>query len=286
VAMRPPQERTHAERLVSTDGYFAPESVIRRLGNTPLVPFLGGGPAVLLQVAHPLVAIGVVEHSDYQQDLWKRLLRTLRALYLMAYGTKAEAERAGATVAAVHAHVRGTTSVPLGPFPAGTAYSAGEPALMLWVHATLVRASLAAYTRFVRPLTDEEQESYYSEMSLVAQLFGTPAEVLPRSLGDFREYFDAQVAGGEIVVTPAAENVARVILEARLPTPMRLFVPAHRLATVALLPPRLRAEYGLAWSRRRAVALALAARSVKLTATPVLSAASRFTSAKLILAEA
>jgi hypothetical protein len=38
------------------DGYFAPESVIRRLGNTPLAPLLGGGPAVLLQVAHPLVA--------------------------------------------------------------------------------------------------------------------------------------------------------------------------------------------------------------------------------------
>jgi uncharacterized protein (DUF2236 family) len=67
---------------------------------------------------------------------------------------------------------------------------------------------------------------------------------------------------------------------------MRVFVPAHRLATVALLPPRLRAEYGMPWSRRRAVALAVAARSVSVTATPVLRAASRFTSAKLILAEA
>ena len=278
--------RTHAERTASTDGYFAPESVIRRLGNTPLVPFLGGGPAVLLQVAHPLVAIGVVEHSDYRRDLWKRLLRTLRALYLMAYGTKAEAEAAGAAVAAVHAHVRGTTGSQLGPFPPGTAYSADDPALMLWVHATLVEASLAAYTRFVAPLSEGEEESYYREMSLVARLFGTPAEALPRSLADFREYFRAEIAGGEIVVTPPAADVARVILEARLPAPMRVFVPAHRLATVALLPPRLRTEYGLRWSRRHAVALAVAARSVSVTATPVLRAASRFTSAKLILAEA
>lgn len=67
--------RTHAERLAARDGYFGPDSVIRRLGNSPAMPFLGGGPAVLLQVAHPLVASGVVEHSGYDRDLWRRLLR-------------------------------------------------------------------------------------------------------------------------------------------------------------------------------------------------------------------
>src|SRR6266511_4372326 len=108
------RSRTHAERLASRDGYFAPESVIRRLGNSPLTPFLGGGPAVLLQVAHPLVAAGVGHNFDYHRDLWKRLVRTLRALYLVAFGTKAEAERAGAAVQAVHAHVRGLTDAPLG----------------------------------------------------------------------------------------------------------------------------------------------------------------------------
>ena len=72
-----------------------------RVGNSPLTPFLGGGPAVLLQIAHPLVAAGVVQHSDYQRDLWRRLVRTLRALYLIAFGTKAEAKRAGEIVRAV-----------------------------------------------------------------------------------------------------------------------------------------------------------------------------------------
>ena len=69
---------THAERMASRDGYFAPDSVIRRVGTSPLVPLLGGGPAVLLQVAHPLVAAGLVDHLDYRRDLWRRLLRTLR----------------------------------------------------------------------------------------------------------------------------------------------------------------------------------------------------------------
>jgi hypothetical protein len=42
--------RSHAARLASGDGYFSPGSVIRPVGNSPLVPLLGGGPAVLLQV--------------------------------------------------------------------------------------------------------------------------------------------------------------------------------------------------------------------------------------------
>src|SRR6266852_5202057 len=136
--------RSHAERMASRDGFFPPESVIRRVGNSPLVPFLGGGPAVLLQVAHPLVAAGVFDHSDVRRDLWRRLVQTLRALYLIAFGTKEDAERAAEVVQAVHAHVHGATRTQLGRFPPGTPYSASDPELMLCVHATLLQASLAA----------------------------------------------------------------------------------------------------------------------------------------------
>ncbi len=267
--------RTHAQRLASRDGYFTPESVIRRLGNSPLTPFLGGGPAVLLQVAHPLVAAGVVQHSDYRRDLWKRLARTLRALYLIAFGTKAEAERAGQAVRAVHAHVHGTTAMPLGRFPAGTPYSASDAELMLWVHATLVESSLAVYERFVSVLSPADKERYYQEMALVARLFGASAAVIPSSLAEFREYLEAQLAGPTITVTPPAREVAAIILEAPLPGPLRVLVPAHRLSTAGVLPPRLREEYGLRWTPLHELALPLAARSVRLAATPILLAASR-----------
>ncbi len=267
--------RTHAERLASRDGYFAPESVIRRVGNSPLTPILGGGPAVLLQVAHPLVAAGVVEHSDYRRDLWRRLGHTMRALYLIAFGSKAEAERAGAVVHAVHARVHGTTSVELGRFPAGTRYSASDPELMLWVHATLVQVSLAVYQRFVRPLSPADRERYYQEMAVVARLFGTPADVIPRSLADFRDYFAGEIAGDALAVTEPAKRVAAVILEAPLPAPMRLLVPAHRLSTAGLLPARLRDEYGLRFGPLHERGLRLAAGSLRLTATPALIAASR-----------
>jgi uncharacterized protein (DUF2236 family) len=267
--------RTHAQRLASRDGYFEPESVIRRMGNSPLTPFLGGGPAVLLQVAHPLVAAGVVQHSNYHADLWRRLVRTLRALYLMAFGTKAEAERAGEIVRAVHARVRGTTETQLGRFPPGTRYSAFDPELMLWVHATLVNSSLQVYERFVQQLPPEDEERYYREMALVAELFGTPARVIPRTLADFREYFAAELGGPTLTVTEPARAVAAVVHAADLPAPMRVLVPAHRLATAGLLPGRLRDEYGLHWTPLHELALPLAARSVRAAAGPVLFAAGR-----------
>ena len=265
--------RTHAERLASRDGYFAPESVIRRVGNSPLVPLLGGGPSVLLQVAHPLVAAGVVYHSDYKDDLWRRLLRTLRALYLIVYGSKEEAECAGEAVRAVHAHVRGRTREQLGPFPAGTPYSASDPELMLWVHATLVEASLSAYRRFVGRLPPSDEEAYYREMALVASLFGLPTTAVPPTLADFRDYLNAQLAGPEICVTAPAREVAAIILRAPLPAPLRVLAPTHRLATAALLPAGVREEYGLHWSRGQALPLTLAARSLRFLAVPLLRTA-------------
>jgi uncharacterized protein (DUF2236 family) len=272
--------RSHAERVAGRDGYFSPESVIRRMGSSPLVPLLGGGSAVLLQVAHPLVAAGVVEHSDYQHDLWKRLLGTMRALYMITFGDKDEADRAGRAVQAVHARVHGQTSSQLGVFPPGTPYSAADPALMLWVHATLVHSSLGIYHRYVRPLRSDEQEAYYQEMALVARIFGTPSEVIPATLADFRDYLRSQFGGRQIQVTEPARQVAQVILHAPLPLPLRLLAPAHRLSTSALLPARLRHEYGLAWTPGRAVALKGAAQSIKLAAIPLFIAAQRISPPK------
>ena len=265
--------RTHDQRLASRDGYFAPESVIRRVANSLLIPLFGGGPAVLLQVAHPLVAAGVAAHSDYERDLWRRLVRTLETFYFIVYGSREEAERAGLRVQTVHARVRGKTSQRLGPFPAGTRYAASDPELQLWVHATLVETALTIQNRFGSRLERAEEEAFYREMALVARLLGLPRAAIPATLSDFRAYFDAMLASRVIVVTEPARDIAAIVLRAPLPAPLRSLRPAHRVATAGLLPRRLRDEYGLAWSATRAAALPLAARSLLAASNPLFVAA-------------
>jgi len=85
-------------------------------------------------------------------------------------------------------------------------------------------------------------------------------------------------------VTTPARDVAEVILHAPLPAPLRLILPAHRLSTAALLPPRLRAEYGLRWDPGRALALQTAAQSVKFAAVPLFLAAERLSPPAFALA--
>jgi uncharacterized protein (DUF2236 family) len=249
--------------------------MIRHVGNTCVTPFLGGGTAVLLQVAHPLVAAGVAAHSSYERDLWRRLVRTLRALYLITYGSRAEADGAAGAVRAAHARVNGRTETQLGVFPAGTAYSADDPELMVWVHATLVHSSLCAYQRFERPLSAGEQERYYREMAFVARLFGTPAAAIPSTLADLREYFAAQIDSVTITVTEPARAIAGAVLRPPLPGPMRMLRPAHRLATVSQLPPRIREEYGLRLTTVQRPLVGVAGHSMRLGAWPVLRVASR-----------
>jgi uncharacterized protein (DUF2236 family) len=112
-------------------------------------------------------------------------------------------------------------------------------------------------------------------MAVVARLFGIPADLVPPTLRYFRAYFDSQLASGTITATPIAREIAKVVLRAPLPVPLRMFAPAHRLAAAALLPPSLRRQYRLRWTPLHALMLEPAARSVKLTATPLMLAAAR-----------
>src|SRR5207302_10499142 len=102
---------------LSVDGYFTPDSAIRRIGNRSVL-MLGGPRALLLQAAHPLVAAGIVDHSRFAAEPWKRLARTMTALYTIVFGTRAEADRVGAIVQAVHASVRGRLREDVGAFEA------------------------------------------------------------------------------------------------------------------------------------------------------------------------
>ncbi|TML91600.1 MAG: DUF2236 domain-containing protein [Actinobacteria bacterium] len=217
--------------------------MIRRVDGESVL-LLGGGRALLMQLAHPMVAAAVAEHSGFHADPFARLQRTLEASFAIVFGTTEQARAAAASVRSVHEHV------------VGDGYRADDPALLMWVHATLVDTALRVHERFLRPLPAADAERYYDESTVVAELLGVPRAAQPPDLEAFRAYVRGCIATLE--VSDTARRLARDVLHPRLPWPVAPVAELGRQITVGLLPAPLRDQYGLGWDghRRRALLLA------------------------------
>jgi uncharacterized protein (DUF2236 family) len=180
----------------------------------------------------------------------------MTAVWSIVFGSKREADQAAARVRAVHRTVAGRLEEPMGSFPTGTTYSALDPELLMWVHATLVDTALVVYGSWVRPLSESEQAAYYEDMKVLAHLFGTPERVIPATLGDFREYMREMLNGPKVSVTKTARMVAETVIHPPLPMPLRPLTEAVNLVTVGMLPPSLRRGYGFRWDPARAALVA------------------------------
>jgi len=132
-------------------GLTGPGSVTWRVSCERVVP-LGGLSALLLQLAHPLVAAGVAEHSSFRADPTKRLMLTLEMLLVTTFGDIGQAEEMTRRIASIHRVVNGSLQQDVGEWHRGAHYSATSPELRLWVYATIIETTLNSYSTFVRPL--------------------------------------------------------------------------------------------------------------------------------------
>lgn len=233
---------------------------------------LGAGRALLLQLAHPLVAAGVADHSRFAERPLERLWRTLDPMYTMVFGD-AEAQRAAARgLEVAHRRVRGTLQEATGPFGRGTEYDAADPALRLWVHATLIDTSLLVYDRFVRALTRAEQADYYDDSRDLARVLGVPALIVPATLDAFQDYMHGMLASDTLTVGPTARRLARMIFRPPGAPALALVGSVMRFVTVGLLPPAIRQGYAYEWTagRERSLAAVTAAIRHALPALPPL----------------
>jgi uncharacterized protein (DUF2236 family) len=215
--------------------------MLRRVAREGVL-LLGGQRALLMQIAHPAVAAGVHAHSVYRAHPLSRLLATLDALLVITFGKPAEAQAAVGRIARVHDRVKGAMSDP--PAQRGQPYSAHDPGLQLWVLATLIDTSELVFQRYVRPFRDGEAEAFYRDWRRFGERFGIPERLLPPDVTAFRAYMDSMLAGGALVVTPAAATIARSLLQVPM---LPGGVPLNRSITTGLLPASLREGYGLRW---------------------------------------
>ena len=233
-----------------------------------VVLLAGWARAILLQLAHPLVARGVADHSPFAAEPWgrvRRLERTLRAMLTLTFGTAEEIAAVAAHINRIHDGVHGRLAERAGPFGPGAGYSAHDPALLAWVHATLLDSFLLTYERFVGPLTPKERDRYCLEASTGAALLGIPPGRAPHSAAELAAYMKRMLESGEITVTATARALAREVLAPPAPWVVRPLLALARLPAVGLLPPPIREAYGFEWTARHARALRLIESAVRHT---------------------
>jgi uncharacterized protein (DUF2236 family) len=247
-------------------GLYGPGSEAWRLNREAML-LLGAGPrALLLQVAHPLVAAGVDQHSDFRADPWRRLAGTLRSYLRIVYGSGEAARAEIRRLNALHRGVRGEVDEPEARRRHGTRYEARDPALSLWVHATLVDSTIVAYDRWLEPLSRARRARFYEETIPVGRAFGIPSTLLPADLDSFEAYMASMLApDGGLVVGEVAREIADAILHPPLgPAAVALGPLGESLAplldalpsetyswllwpSLGLLPSPVRDAYELRW---------------------------------------
>lgn len=223
---------------------FSPASVFWRV-NRELASGLAGPRAVLMQIAHPLVAAGVADHSHFRNHRLARLYRTSMAAAAITFGTRAFAERAVRRIDDIHARVHGKLRAEVGPFPAGTPYSANDPALKFWVLATITDSSLRVFEMFVAPLSGAERDAYYRDSLVVAKLFHIPDAFIPPTYEAFGAYMNEMLANGQITVGEDARAITTALYSG-FPIGSLLFLGSA--PGIGLLPEPLRSNLGLHWT--------------------------------------
>jgi uncharacterized protein (DUF2236 family) len=234
-----------------------PASDVSRRINAERLLLLAWLRAILLQLAHPLIAAAVAEHSSFRGSTagaWARLRHTIDAMLALTFGTGVERAAALEGIRAIHRRVSGTLTQASGPFAAGTRYSAEDPALLAWVHATLIESIVLVYEELVAPLSSAARDRYCDDAAEMAVALGVPHHHVPRSWCELRAYIDGRYASGEIVVAQEALTISGALL-----CPMRQAwarrISSGTLAPMAagLLPDHVRLQYGFEWNHARAV---------------------------------
>ena len=218
------------------EGFFGPKSITWRL-STDLSSPVAGLRALLMQALHPLAMAGVDQHSDWRQDPVGRLAATSAYLATISFAERAAAQRAAARVRRIHERVTGVDTV------TGRPYAASDPALLLWVHATLVDAGLITAGLFGRPLTPADGDRYVAEMVAAAELIGVPRHLIPASCGELDAYLMS--VRPELRGTPAArESMDYLLAPPGLDADIAEIWQDVRDAALGALPSWAREMYG------------------------------------------
>jgi uncharacterized protein (DUF2236 family) len=230
--------------------YFPPgRSIARMVHGERSVGLLYGQRALLIGALEPLTYTGTMLSTRSADRPFQRLARTAKIQETILLGTREEADKALAVVHRLHERAKGTLPEAAGRHPAGSAYSAFDPELMLWTLAVIADSGRAMYEAMVRPLSAGEREDLWQDYVRFGELFGLPRNEVPASYREFSAWLGEQLAAPDLQATAHGLEMAPLVA-------FRQPVPAAARGNIALqnhiikgtLPPRVREIFGIRWS--------------------------------------
>lgn len=220
---------------------FGPHSVTWRVHTDPMM-IIGGMRALYLQALHPRAMWGVAQNSNFRDDSWDRLVRTVDYVVTTTFGTEEQAERVASRVRNIHA------ALVAHDLDSGEEFPLDAPELLLWVHCAEVDSYLAVTSRSGLRLGRAERDRYVDEQRYRAARVGlSPADV-PGSTDELAAYFE-QIRPA-LRATSEAHAAVRFLLSLAPPLPdwlrpLRVGFAGLSSLCFASLPKWARRAYGL-----------------------------------------
>jgi uncharacterized protein (DUF2236 family) len=221
----------------------------RRVHGERSVGLLYGQRALLIGALEPLTYTGTMLSTSAGDHPFTRLARTAKIQETVFLGTKAEADKALAAVHRLHERVQGELPEAAGAHPAGSAYSAFDPELMLWTLAVIADSGRAMYETMADPLSDQEREALWRDYVRFGELFGLPRKAVPATYREFSAWWEEKLASPDLHATDHALEMAPLVaFEQPTPRSARANIALQNLVIKGTLPPRVRRIFGIPWS--------------------------------------
>lgn len=225
---------------------LAPDSIMLRYDNDWRIFLVVSGTG-LLQLMHPAISAGVIQHSRFFDEPYERVFRSIPPIRKSKIAG-AEAPGTAVAIRDFHRDIKGVDAD-------GNRYHALDPEVYFWAHATFINADMVCVNTFHHQLTQAERAEFYENGKQWYQLYGVSDRAMPDTLEEFDQYWD-YMCNEVLVDTEAARWVVNNMGDAQLYTPLgvpkglwRKVGPAitnyQSFFTAATMPPVARERLGL-----------------------------------------
>lgn len=199
--------------------------------------------AVLFQVAHPYVAVGIAQHSNVVRDTPKRFEKTYFHMFRMAFGTRREALASARLLRKTHNRVFGRfTTKASDLLPEGHFYTANHTHGLLYVGLALAESVVFGYQALVGTFNKKERDDLARDAGFAMMLFGVPNSLATGTYDEFRIAIEACWQSDILTVCKEAKEIAHHLL---FPTVWYLkpVFAVGRYVTRVLMPEKFQIQF-------------------------------------------